>query len=32
MANDLADKLESAALNFHTRGQPGKIAIAPTKP
>ena len=32
MANDLADKLESAALNFHTRGQPGKIALAPTKP
>jgi malate dehydrogenase (oxaloacetate-decarboxylating)(NADP+) len=32
MAHDIADKLESAALSFHTRGQPGKIALAPTKP
>jgi malate dehydrogenase (oxaloacetate-decarboxylating)(NADP+) len=32
MANDIAQKLEEDALNFHSRGQPGKIALAPTKP
>jgi malate dehydrogenase (oxaloacetate-decarboxylating)(NADP+) len=32
MANDIANKLEEDALNFHSRGQPGKIALAPTKP
>jgi malate dehydrogenase (oxaloacetate-decarboxylating)(NADP+) len=32
MANDIAHKLEEDALNFHSRGQPGKIALAPTKP
>jgi len=32
MANDIAQKLEEDALNFHARGQPGKISLAPTKP
>ncbi|HEX9461075.1 MAG TPA: NADP-dependent malic enzyme [Alphaproteobacteria bacterium] len=32
MANDIAQKLEEDALNFHSQGQPGKIALAPTKP
>jgi malate dehydrogenase (oxaloacetate-decarboxylating)(NADP+) len=32
MANDIAQKLEEDALNFHSRGQPGKISLAPTKP
>jgi malate dehydrogenase (oxaloacetate-decarboxylating)(NADP+) len=32
MANDISHKLEEDALNFHSRGQPGKIALAPTKP
>jgi malate dehydrogenase (oxaloacetate-decarboxylating)(NADP+) len=32
MANDIAHKLEEDALNFHSRGQPGKISLAPTKP
>ncbi len=32
MPNDIAQKLEEDALNFHSRGQPGKIALAPTKP
>ena len=32
MANDISQKLEEDALAFHSRGQPGKISLAPTKP
>jgi hypothetical protein len=36
MPNDMdskfAHKLEEDALSFHAKGQPGKIALAPTKP
>ena len=32
MPDDLVRKLEQDALDFHHNGQPGKIALAPTKP